>query len=83
MSAYERTDEERRAGPGECLLHRHPTWQPENDCTGMTVPQMIMHIYKNRNSLAVAPNGHTCPFITIEEFGRIADFIEKHFASDL
>lgn len=32
---------------------------------------MVKEIYCNRKSLAVAPNGHTCPFVTVEEWTRI------------
>ena len=51
--------------------NRESTWKPDNDCQDMTVKQMISHIYKKRLGLAVAPNGHTTPFLTTEEWTRI------------
>lgn len=71
-----RTLLETLAVPGECILRKSATWAPANDTDGMGPPEMILHIYKTRKSHAVAPNGHTCPFLTVEEWGRIADWAE-------
>jgi hypothetical protein len=55
-----------------CFLD--PKWKPANDCEDLTVPEMIAHIYKKRPGLAVAPNGHTCPFLSVEEWTRIYEW---------
>lgn len=70
------------AQPGEQLLRKSATWEPENDTDGMTVPEMVLHIYSNRKSKAVAPNGHTCPFITTEEHTRLAKFMRAYIANE-
>lgn len=69
-----RTMAEYRADVGESLLRKSATWKPADDCADKTVLEMLVHIFKTRQSYAVAPNGHTCPFITVEEWSRIADF---------
>jgi hypothetical protein len=56
-----------------CFLD--PNWTPQNDCIQMPVPDMIKHVYKNRKSEAVAPNGNTTPFLTIEEWTRIYKWV--------
>lgn len=69
-----RTKFENCADVGESLLRKSATWKPAEDTDGMTAPQMIQHIYKNRLGHAVAPNGHTTPFLTVEEWTRIAEW---------
>jgi hypothetical protein len=77
-----RTLEESMAQPGECLLKRSRTWEPSADTDNMTVPEMLVHIYKNRRSYAVAPNGNTCPFLTVEEWSKIADWAVDQFVKE-
>jgi hypothetical protein len=73
---------EYHAGVGESLLRKSANWKPENDCEEMTVPEMLLHIYKNRKSDAVAPNGHTCPFLTLEEWKRIEKLARRLKTAD-
>lgn len=70
-----RTVDETMAVPGKVLLRKSAWWVPEDDCRSMPVPEMIRHIYSRRKSSAVAPNGHTCPFLTLEEWSRINDWV--------
>jgi hypothetical protein len=74
MNDSYRTYREFSAGPGDVLLRKHPEWSPPNDCEKMTVPEMIAHIFRHRKGHAVAPNGHTTPFLTTEEWVRIANW---------
>lgn len=75
-----RTFAEFSAGEGDVLLRKHGEWKPPNDCGSMTVPEMLLHIYTNRRGHAVAPNGSTCPFLSVEEWSRIADWVKgMHF----
>jgi hypothetical protein len=69
-----RTFAEFHAQNGEPLLRKDDSWSPANDCGDMTVQQMIARIYSKRQGHAVAPNGHTCPFMTVEEWSRLADW---------
>lgn len=70
-----RTFDETHAEPGEPLLRRSAWWSPEDDCRDLSVPDMVRRIY-HRKSMAVAPNGHTCPFLTLEEWCRIYDWFK-------
>lgn len=76
-----RTLAEFSAGEGDTLLRKHGDWTPPNDCESMSVPEMLLHIYKNRRGHAVAPNGHTCPFLSVEEWSRIADWVREYRAT--
>lgn len=69
-----RTSAEFSAKEGETTLRMHECWSPPDDCEHMNVPEMLLHIYKHRRGHAVAPNGHTCPFLSLEEWDRIADW---------
>lgn len=72
-----RTYAEFCAGEGDTLLRKHADWTPPDDCEDMTVPEMLVHIYQHRRGHAVAPNGHTCPFLSVEEWSRIADWAKE------
>lgn len=76
-----RTFAEFSAPEGQPLLCRHSEWVPPDDCANMTVPQMLVHIYKHRKGHAVAPNGHTCPFLSVEEWTRIADWAKAYMVT--
>ena len=82
-AGYFRTIREFRAEVGESLLRKSATWRPAEDTAEMSVPEMILHVYRNRKSEAVAPNGHTCPFLTVEEWSRIADWARQEKTIEL
>lgn len=60
--------------PGEPLLRRYANWRPPEDTSKLSVGALVEVIW-NRPRHAVAPNGDTCPFVTTEEWTKIA----KHF----
>ncbi len=72
-----RTFAEFSAAEGETILRKHDAWKPPNDCESMTVPEMLLHIYRHRPGHAVAPNGHTTPFLSNEEWTRIAKWVQS------
>lgn len=67
-----REQHEFSAAAGECLLRRHPTWEPL-DLSYMSAADLVKNIW-TRPGDAVAPNGHTTPFVTHEEWKKIFTF---------
>lgn len=71
-----------RIQPTVILIEERGSWRPESDCSDLSVPEMLVHIFKNRPSMARAPNNHTCPFLTIEEWDRIAKWAETYLEEE-
>lgn len=74
-----RTVQETMAGVGEPLLCKAANFQ-QPDESHLPVPVLIENIW-HRRSYAVAPHGHTTPFVTVEEMSAIRKWVQRHAAA--
>lgn len=74
-----RNMQEHMAEPGQPLLCKAENFQ-QPDEHHLPVPVLVEKIMQ-RKSYAVAPHGHTTPFLTVEEWGAINDWVKRHAAA--
>lgn len=74
-----RTMQETMAAPGEPLLCKAENFQ-QADEAHLPVPQLVESIW-HRRSHAVAPHGHTTPFVSVEEWAAIRKWVGRHAAA--
>lgn len=65
---------------GESILCLRPDWT-QDDESHLDTPTLIERIWTRLNH-AVAPNGHTCPFVTLEEWINIREWFRLRAPPD-
>lgn len=70
-----RTMAETMADAGEPLLCKAENFQQPDEST-LPVPVLVEKIW-HRRSYAVAPHGHTTPFVTVEEMSAIRKWVQR------
>lgn len=74
-----RTMEETMAADGEPLLRKSDAFSQPDEST-LPVPLLVENIW-HRMCHAVAPNGLTTPYVTMEEWSAIRKWVGRHAAA--